>query len=68
MRASCETERFAHCLLPQIDYLPEHFSVIDAIFETETPIINAIKRYEKAVSKLSMQNSRENQENLESHC
>lgn len=51
--------------LPQIDYLPEHFSVIDAIFETETPIINAIKRYEKAVSKLSMQNSRENQENLE---
>lgn len=51
--------------LPQMDNLPQHYAVIDTIFETETPITNAIKTYEKAVSKLATQNSRKNQEALE---
>lgn len=36
--------------LPQMDYFPDSFSVLDAVLDADTPIIQAIKTYELALS------------------
>ncbi|MDR1345731.1 MAG: ABC-F family ATP-binding cassette domain-containing protein [Bacteroidales bacterium] len=36
--------------LPQVDSFSDNFSIIDTIFDTQTPVIQAIKEYEIALS------------------
>ncbi len=51
--------------LPQIDHFPEHYSVLDTIFESETPIIAAVKEYETCMSLISGENNSQIQQRLE---
>ncbi len=40
--------------LPQIENFPEHFSVIDTIFDAQTPSIAAIREYETALNAINL--------------
>ncbi|MCQ2286430.1 MAG: ABC-F family ATP-binding cassette domain-containing protein [Bacteroidales bacterium] len=51
--------------LPQIENFPEHFSVIDTIFDAQTPAIKAIREYEKALNALSEKENSETHARLE---
>lgn len=51
--------------LPQMDQFPEHYSVLDTIFESETPIIAAVKEYEACMSLISGENNSQIQQRLE---
>ena len=39
--------------LPQIENFPDHFSVIDTIFDAQTPSITAIREYENALNAIN---------------
>lgn len=51
--------------LPQMDNFPDDFSVIDTIFDAQTPVITAIKEYETCLALLQAQETAALHERME---
>lgn len=51
--------------LPQIEQYAEHFSVMDVVFEAQTPIVQAVKEYEICLSLAKVDESEEMLQRME---
>jgi len=50
--------------LPQVDNFTDNFSIIDTVFDLQTPVVQAIKEYETALSFSQQSNTVERQKRL----